>query len=128
TEHHDRAAKIGAGIPQFNQILSRGLADRSIACCEVQSFSLREQPMQPTNLKAVCLGGLPQFLPLFETHISDSRCQRERRQFNPGIACLRHELALPLPVPVFKQFLADREFHGSLESMNAFQKWPSRKC
>ena len=66
----------------------------------MQTFCLRQKPMQPDDREAVLLCLPSQELASFFADFTDSAGERKGRDFDPRVPDRRNEPALALPIPI----------------------------
>ena len=110
-EHQDPAPEIRAKIHQITQVLGRLLTNGGVRMGQVQSFGLREHPMNAGNGNAGARRRITNSLTLVRGDIGDGFGDGERGDLHGVIAGFGGVGEGVVHFPTLENLVADREFH-----------------
>ena len=111
-EDHQAAPQIATEAAEFAEVVGRLLADGLVGRRQVVAGRFREQPVQADDFQASVVGLLADFRPFGRRDLVGIRVDRERRDFQAGVAQLGGEGKGLVEGPVLEGFVADGEAHG----------------
>ena len=108
------AAELGAAVDQIEQVLGGAGADVGVGVVELETFGLRQQPVETDDGKAGALDGAPDAEAVGGGEIGDKVAEGEGRQFEALVAKVGDEGGGLVQGPVFEELVADGVGHGGV--------------